>query len=623
MNGGRDNNGGDQRRPLVQSPALSDDAAICRILVERMPNAVLLLDLDGHIVATNPAACEVLGYSGKELCQLPLSAIEKGLDETRFEERWVRLASGTPIALDSVWRKRNGKELPVALRMRFLDEGERRFVLLIAMEIAGARRSHGSEQALGDSEQRFRSLVEHSGDAFFLLKRDGSIVDVNSRACDNLGYARKELLELQMSEVDTSMAHSRIGFLWQQMGPGQPIAFESAHNRRDGSTYPAEIRVGPLSLLDREYMFCLVRDLSEQQRVERELRKSNEQIKAWVEELEHRSHEMGQINELGELLQVCQSPAEAYQVISRSARRLFPGDAGAVYVLDASRNILNAVASWGEHEPPERVFGPDDCWSLRRGRLHVETRREGGLICPHVTTEPAGGYLCMPMVGQGETMGLLHLRFQDADAADNGVKRHLRGAKERLAVTIADQISLALANLNLRETLRTQAIRDPLTDLFNRRYMEESLERELHRAARKGVPLGFIMVDIDHFKRVNDNLGHAAGDAVLRDFGSFLRSQVRGEDIACRYGGEEFVLILLDSSLEHTLDRAEGMRRTLADRDFHTKDEGLGPITASFGVAAVPEHGATKHTLLGAADGALYAAKNEGRNGVRVAQFNR
>jgi diguanylate cyclase (GGDEF)-like protein len=175
-------------------------------------------------------------------------------------------------------------------------------------------------------------------------------------------------------------------------------------------------------------------------------------------------------------------------------------------------------------------------------------------------------------------------------------------------------------NLRLQKTLRVQAVRDPLTRLFNRRYLEETFERELRRAERRRKPLGVIMLDLDHFKAFNDTFGHAAGDALLRIFGQFLVSRSRREDVACRYGGEEFVLIFPDAPLDTTIRRAGQLREEAKSLQVQHHGHPLGNVTISVGIAAYPEHGSTTATLLRAADEALYRAKTEGRDRVEAAQ---
>ena len=175
------------------------------------------------------------------------------------------------------------------------------------------------------------------------------------------------------------------------------------------------------------------------------------------------------------------------------------------------------------------------------------------------------------------------------------------------------------ALLKSQALLREQSVRDHLTGLFNRRYMEETLERELLRAARKQLSLGIIMLDLDNLKQFNDTWGHAAGDEILGALGGLLLKQVRGEDIACRYGGDEFVLILPDASQAVTRERAELICEHA--KQFHLQFDGqsLAAVTLSLGVAVFPEHGVTSAGILRAADTALYRAKHEGRDRVVVA----
>lgn len=167
--------------------------------------------------------------------------------------------------------------------------------------------------------------------------------------------------------------------------------------------------------------------------------------------------------------------------------------------------------------------------------------------------------------------------------------------------------------------LREESVRDVTTGLFNRRYLEETLAREVKRAARKEYSLGVIMIDIDHFKNINDTFGHAAGDAFLKEFGKFLKDQVRQYDIACRFGGEEFVLMLPEVSMDLAKERAESMREKAKLLQVQYKDHTLDPVTISLGVAVFPEHGPTGEAVLKSADDALYKAKNEGRDRMVVA----
>lgn len=341
-------------------------------------------------------------------------------------------------------------------------------------------------------------------------------------------------------------------------------------------------------------------------------------IRERTAKLEQRNREISLLAEMTEVLLACARAEEACSVITRTGQQLFPGAKGALFLYNASHNNLEARTTWGEFtlNPNECVFAPEECWALRRGRAHQYEGPRTGLSCRHVTPPLLGTYLCVPMIAQGEVLGILHLR-QNPLAAESAAGTP--PLDERAAVVLAEHVALALINLKLRDTLRDQAIRDPLTGLLNRRHMEETLEREVLRAERSQHPLGVVLLDLDHFKRFNDSFGHDAGDLVLRQLGALLRMQVRAGDMACRYGGEEFVLILPETPLDIILQRAEALRLGIKQLDVRQGDRPLGIITGSAGIAMFPEHGATGEALLRVADRALYRAKAEGRDRVVAA----
>jgi diguanylate cyclase (GGDEF)-like protein len=352
-----------------------------------------------------------------------------------------------------------------------------------------------------------------------------------------------------------------------------------------------------------------------------ELQQANERLTVLVNELEQYTREARLVSEMSGWLQTCLNVEEVSAVVAQAVPKLFPNEAGALYLFSASRNAAEAATVRGESLSIENVFAPNDCWALRRGQLHLVEDSHTGLLCRHLGHPPPASYMCVPMMAQGETIGMLYLQSSlRGRGQPEGVRGNLIESEQRLAVTVAEQVAMALANLKLRETLRIQSIRDPLTGMFNRRFMEESLEREIRRMARKKGQLGIIMIDIDHFKQFNDTFGHAAGDILLRELGNLLKTNIRSEDIACRYGGEEFVLIIPEVSLELTCKRAEQLREGFKHLNVQHGGRTLGPITISLGVAMFPEHGSTGEALLRAADAALYRAKAEGRDRVVVGQ---
>jgi len=341
-------------------------------------------------------------------------------------------------------------------------------------------------------------------------------------------------------------------------------------------------------------------------------RELESKVAARTAELSERNREITLFGRINDFLQASDTEAEAYSVISRTATQLFPEDSGALFVISASRNMVEANATWGTAPPPNVVFPPGDCWALRRGQGHLAVGNE--VRCRHASGD-SRAYACLPLVAHGETLGILHV-LGGEQAGEDRMKETFR-----LAKGFAENIGLAIANLKLRDAMRSLSIRDPLTGLFNRRYAEEALVQEIFRAKRQSVQIAVMMLDIDHFKQFNDSFGHDGGDAVLRELGAYLKDQVRGGDVICRYGGEEFLLILSPTTLEGARARAEQIREGVKLLAVRHARKNLGAITISVGMAVFPEHAPEAEALVKAADIALYQAKQAGRD--RVVLFGR
>ena len=341
------------------------------------------------------------------------------------------------------------------------------------------------------------------------------------------------------------------------------------------------------------------------------LNAANDELRNQATEISKRNQEITLFSKMNDFLQTSTTEAEAYSIISETVTQLFPEDSGAVFTLSASRDMLEAAAVWGPLPPANLIFPPNECWAHRRGQVHLAIGHERW--CPHVTDD-GHMYVCLPLLAQGKTLGILHLL--DGPVKNGKADEARMAEKCRLAKILADNIGLGIANLKLRESMRNLSIRDSLTGLFNRRYMEEALAQEQHRTKRNAAQLAVIMIDIDHFKQFNDNFGHDGGDAILRALGAFFKKHVRGSDIACRYGGEEFILILSPSTAEGARQRAEKIREDARLLSVSHANRDLGAITLSLGVAIFPDHASEAAAIVKAADVALYQAKRSGRNRV-------
>jgi diguanylate cyclase (GGDEF)-like protein len=341
-----------------------------------------------------------------------------------------------------------------------------------------------------------------------------------------------------------------------------------------------------------------------------------EQVRSANERLERRTRDLDTLTHMGEVLQACLTEDEAYVVVARFAEQLFAEESGAVFVMSASRNLVEARATWGGFPSAEwGLFKPEDCWALRRGRAHAVDDTGNGVRCEHLPRPLPVTTLCVPLAAQGESLGVLYLATMGTTPPGE-----VWEGKQQLAQTVAEQLGLAVANLKLRETLRNQSIHDPLTGLFNRRYMEETLERELRRAERNHRQLCVVMLDLDRFKGFNDTFGHDTGDVVLAEFGRLLRTSVRTADVVCRYGGEEFVLILPDATADDSFRRMEQLRVAATQLYVKHREQSIGAPSFSGGIAAFPTNGDKAEELLRAADTALYRAKTTGRSCLVIAE---
>lgn len=444
-----------------------------------------------------------------------------------------------------------------------------------------------------------RSLIEASLDPLVTISADGKIMDVNNATEKATGLSRDKLIGSDFSNYFTEPQKARDGYqlaFSQGMVRDYPLAICHVSGKITDVLYNATVyrdEHGSVAGL-----FAAARDVTA--------------LKKAQQKLEEAILQMQVIREMTDLLQSCQKMDEAYPIIKSALIRLFPESSGGVYIADASGNLLLLVDSWGQG-PLETVFTPDECWAMRRGRIHaVLLDTSLNPKCEHVKQNSAP-YVCIPLLAHSHGLGLIYIQC-DGDCNDRvDMERKLS-----IAETAADSARLALANLMLREELRILSIRDPLTGLYNRRFLEEALDRELVRMARAKKMLAVAMIDIDHFKSFNDSYGHDAGDEVLKQAAQLMMGFRQGNDIVCRYGGEEFVVVMTEIKPETAMERFEALRRSIEKMPIKLGGHGQHQITVSIGVAIYPAQGHTRIELVTRSDQALYQAKESGRNRVVV-----
>jgi diguanylate cyclase (GGDEF)-like protein/PAS domain S-box-containing protein len=591
-----------------------------RGLLDSAPEAAVVVDKEGIIQLINSQTEKMFGYDRSEIVGQSVDMLvptgSRDIHQLHraefFADPQVRPMG---IELDLHGLHRNGSKFPIEISLSPLETEEGTLVIAAIRDIT---RRKQAEAALLESEERFKLMAWATKDAMW----DWDLQKNQIWWGEGLQKVFHYAAETAPSDPEWRQEHihpddrAKVNRVIDQALEGgmEFWAKEYRFQRKDG-TYA--------DIMDRGYilrdesgqpyrMIGAMLDITERKYMESTLLEANEQMRQVLNELQLRNKEIVLLNEMSRLLQTSQTIEEAYQIIADLSNQLFPRTTGALYLLNTAHTSVSAVASWGDLPTAEQTFAPNDCWGLRHGRTHPLSEDQGGLQCLHLSQPLPEVSYCLPVQLQGEILGILHVRSQH--------KENLEAAKFQLAYTVVEQTGMALSNLNLRAALREQSIRDPVTGLYNRRYMEEALKQHLSRVTRHLHPLGIMMIDIDYFKSFNDVHGHAAGDGILRELGKFLQSHVRGEDTACRYGGEEFILIMPDVFMEAAKNRAEQLRREA--RGLHVEDGGqsYAGITLSIGIALYPLHGRTIENVLRAADAALYRAKQEGRDRVVVAE---
>ena len=469
-----------------------------------------------------------------------------------------------------------------------------------------------TQQETQRTSTRLARILEQSLNEIYMFDADTlRFIQVNYGARQNLGYSMDELNDMTAFDIKPEVPEERFVEMIAPLRDGteKQLKFQTVHLRRDGSLYDVEVHLQLMREEEPHVFVAIINDISERKRQEMEMLEVNKQLTQSVTALEKHDREMTLLTRMNDLLMTCRDQEEAFHIIRASLEELFQGLSGALAVVESNEGELITKIKWGTELTTPDAFSLDDCWAVRQGRAHDVTASDAGLHCAHVTRTPSSGYLCLPLVVQNTMLGVLTVEVHDGDPGG-------RDAEKQLILTAGETIKLSLSNIGLRDLMREQATRDPLTKLYNRRFMEESLTREVARAKRHGTSLSVAIADLDFFKKINDRFGHDAGDHVLREVAKLLLKNLRTTDIACRFGGEEFVLILPGSSPEDARHHLETVLEKLEALKILQGNNVLSPVTMSLGLAAFSDSNVTGDSLISAADAALYLAKQGGRNRV-------
>jgi len=480
-------------------------------------------------------------------------------------------------------------------------------------------RREQAERSAAEQKELLQSILDSCSDAVIVANTSGKIILRNpvgvrynaGAPADELSENYPELLGLFKGDRETLFRTEELPLSRALKGNSEVGLEICVHHSKNVEPRWMLAAGGPLLNVRGEQRGGVVflRDITDR-------KKADEQLKLALQESEALAKESSELSELGDSLQSCQTIEEIYRMSEKMLPGILDFRPGTLSIINSSRDLVESVASWENCTTSEGIFHPDDCWALRRGKSYGFN---SPLPCSHVSESAATNYLCVPLIAHGETLGILYLEdLASLKAHSPQAMNFERTTLHRLANAVAERISFALANLKLRELLRNQSIRDPLTGLFNRRYLEESLNRELNRANRMDRTVSVVMLDLDHFKHFNDTFGHQVGDILLKEVAVVIKSRVRAGDLACRFGGEEFSLILAEVNAEGAYKCVESIRESIKHLSLHHRGQTLGTITVSAGVATFPAHGNNSEDLIRSADEALYRAKKSGRDCIVV-----
>lgn len=475
------------------------------------------------------------------------------------------------------------------------------------------------EKKLREREDLFRSMVESLGEGVVIVDEKENFLFANEAAHRIFESEDKPLVGRCLKEFTTPDQFALIQEQTKLRKAGKRSTYELRLTMTDGREKVVLVTATPQFDDQKRFLSTLavITDISAMKKTEDVLRSMKNQLENSLRQLEKRNEEANRLLEMGDAFQMAQKEEEVIAIALNYARQLFPKESGALYLKSQHGQFLQKIGSWGDFSFGADYFLPEECWGLRKGQPHEIKDPVRDLLCPHLAMErqlPLPS-LCLPLLAFGESLGVLVMSCcQEKEDINKPSQEEYQAQREWVARSFAQRLAISIFTIRLRESLKEKSIRDPLTHLYNRRFLEESLNREIFRARRSGQLIAVMMLDIDHFKQFNDLYGHDAGDIVLQKIAKILESSMRREDIVCRYGGEEFAIIMPLNSSEVAVSRAELILDRVRQLEIHYKERVFQNLTISIGLAFYPDDATSAEELLQVADQALLEAKRRGRN---------
>jgi diguanylate cyclase (GGDEF)-like protein/PAS domain S-box-containing protein len=594
-----------EKDAIESARMLSDNESRIRAIIDNIGECVIVFSEDGKVDSINQTALSA--FNIPNINQKSINIYDLFNVSQQDFQQFLYTSYGQ--WRDTKCRRMDGSEFDAQLKFKDIHTRQKHLFIAIIRDVTDQKIS---ETKLTQSEKVFRNSFDHAPIGMMVLNMRNTIIRVNQSLCTMLGYVESELIGVNIKALlpEHLRIENSLPFVKLTEIGIKNYSIESPMLTKSGEVISTVSSMTLFLSASEEDSFFVtqIQNVTMQQKYEAELRQTNDELQNKFKELKNHTRITEELNNMNGILQACLTIAEALDPIEKFADKLFDDIQGAVYLSTPETGQMELALRWGEVNDNVDLIRKEDCWALRRSQPYIVKDPHDQVTCYHYDNAMIEGQICIPLTAQGELIGLMTIYSVDASFKETS------NDLTRLAMSFADHIALSLSNIRLRERLQHQSIIDALTNLHNRRYFDESLKIEISRAERKTQPISLLIIDIDHFKKFNDTYGHDVGDLVLQEVSGVLKKNIRASDIACRMGGEEFVIILPDSTTNTAHERAEILRQKIEKIVLKNAGKVIDPITVSIGIATYPDHAHTAKHLIEAADMALYAAKNQGRN---------
>jgi diguanylate cyclase (GGDEF)-like protein/PAS domain S-box-containing protein len=657
----------DEREREPQAVKFSDQKNIIKAkMLDYSNDAIFIHDFNGNFTFINKTAYVKLGYGKEELMDMNMADFTAPRDAEYMEQHIKKLIDGGNVSYQGDFVGKNGVSLRVEVKSQVMDFGNKKLILTVAQditEIEALRKEHKPDAEKGDqitddteaklaaaellarnaAEQKrleaelnrqkemLAVVAQTSGIGFAIISKEYKVIWANSVVSQTFGSIEDNFCYAAFKRGQQMCAGCEVERIFQS-GQDQ-VTCRQALTDKDGKTmdYKTIYSATKNEKAETVSVFQVLIPVNEVKAAgdgatENKGVKAagggadeiNRQAAQGLAILEQSRSEIALTGKMGIFLQSCINMAEANRVITQFLPLLFPSVDGALYLLNINTDMYELASGWGKPVESDETFAPDACLAVRHRKAHQFNCAENEEPCSHCAKAMKRGYIDVPMISQGKILGVFHLEHKDEAELDPGGNM-LTELGANLAAIVAGQLAFALSSIRLQEAVREQATRDSLTGLFNRRYMEQALDKEIRQAARHNLTVGVITLDLDSFGKFNDRHGYKSGDLVMRSLADFLKGNSHPGDIICRGNGDEFAIICPLISPGMLKERAESIREGLANFNKRHQDLYREPLTLSLGIAIFPENGNTSEQIIKLADMALNQAEQQGGNRIVAA----